>query len=347
MKRRFTIVASLTIAVLALASVTSVDAQTPTPSAAPPGSVSGTVTNGTEGMTSVDGVEVQLLTLTRDGEVSSQDAPVVDGRFEFTPPASATVTYILRATYQGVSYLMETPILLSPEVPSDQRDITVYETTSEAPGLSIDSTVLSMQGLDRGQAQLTLQREDQVLNPSDRVYVGGDDRVSLRIPAPAGVVEMLETEMLEGENQLDGGVATTTQPLKPGVNLVVTRYLVGYDRAADEYRMRVTAPLPTERMEIWVPDRFVGDVELGPDAIRSPDRELQGEVWQVVARSGAATEGDGLAATIDGLSRSNSANPLTQFPGAALAVAIAVGILLAGVLLLSRVRLGWGNEATA
>lgn len=338
----------LVVATLLFASVPNVDAQTatptPPPTSAPPGSVSGTVVNGTRGMTSVEGVEVQLLALA-EGQVTSEDATVVDGRFTFTPPASATVTYVLRATYQGVSYLIESPILLSPEVPTDEREIMVYETTNEATDLRINSTVLSMQGLDRAQVQLTLQREDQVLNLSDRVYVGGDDRVSLRLPAPEGVIEMLDSESIEGESKLDGGIATTTQPLKPGMNLVVTRYLVGYDRAADEYRLRVTAPLPTERMEIWVPERFIDNIELGADATRSDDQTLQGERWNVIARTGAAGEGDGVTATVDGLSTPNAANPLTEFPGAAVAAVLALGALLAGIFLLSRLHLNWGGEA--
>jgi hypothetical protein len=338
--------ASLVAVVLVLATTVSAHGQSPTPQASPPGSVSGTVRNGTAGMTSVEGVEVQLLALTRDGRVSSQDAPVVDGRFEFRPPASATVTYILRVTYQGVAYL-EPPILLSPEVPDDRREITVYEATTEASGLRIESTVVSVQGLDRAQGQLTLQREDQVINATDRVYVGGDDRVSLRLPAPEGVIDMLDAETLEGESMLDGGVAATTQPLKPGVNLIVTRYLVGYDRAADEYRIRVTAPLPTAHMEIWVPERFVRDIELGADATVADDRVLEGEQWRVVARDGAAAEGEGLTATAEGLSRSNAANPLTQWPGVAAAVVLSLAAVLVGVALLSRVRLHWSREAAA
>lgn len=347
--RRTAAAVAIAVATLLLASVATVEAQTgtatpPPPTSAPAGSVSGTVINGTQGTTSVEGVEVQLLALTGAGQVTSEDATVVDGRFTFTPPASATVTYVLRATYQGISYLIEPPILLSPEAPTDQREITVYETTSEAAGLRIDSTVLSLQGLDRARAQLTLQREDQVLNDTDRVYVGGDDRVSLRLPAPEGVIELLDGESLDGESTLDGGIATTTQPLKPGVNLIVTRYLVGYDRAADEYRLRVTAPLPTEHMEIWVPERFVGDIRLGADATGPADQTLQGERWNVIARSGAAGAGEGVTATVEGLSSANAANPLTERPGAAVAAVLALAALLVGVFLLGRLRLGWGGE---
>jgi len=318
----------------------------PTPSAspappatpAPSGSITGTVTNGTHGATGVDGASVQLLALSRNGEVSAQDGSVTDGQFRFTPPADPTVTYVVRVTYQDVSYLVDPPILLSAEIPEDHRDVTVYETTSEPPDLRIDSTVVSMQGLDRAQGRLTLQREDQVVNASDRVYVGADDGVALRIPAPEGVIQLLDTQQIEGEVKLDGGTVTTTQSLKPGTNLVVTRYLVGYDQEVDTYRLRVTTPLPNEHMEVWVPERFVDELQPTAGAVRAPDRDLQGEHWYVVQSAGAAAEGDSLIATIEGLSGGSATNPLTERPAAALGAAAALVALTAAVVMLGRVQ---------
>jgi hypothetical protein len=343
--------AGLFIALLAgLAFASVAQAQTPTPSAtpAPPGSVTGTITNGTQGMTSVDGARVQLLALTSDGNVTSQDGTVEDGKFTFTPPTDSTVTYVLRVTYQDVPYLIDPPILLSPDLPDDHRDITVYETTTEAPDLRIDSTVVSLQGLDRAQGQLTLQREDQVVNPGDRVYVGGDDRVSLRMPTLEDVIQLVDTQNVDGgEAKLDGGTVSTTQPLKPGTNLVVTRYLVGYDQSADSYRVRVTAPLPDAHMEIWVPDRFVDTLQPENGAVRAADQDLQGEHWYIVQGTAAAAEGDSLVATIEGLSGGSATNPLTQRPAAAIGAVGALAALVAGVFLLGRVHLRWGGEASS
>jgi hypothetical protein len=324
----------------------------PTPPAtgtpAPPGSVTGTITNGTQGATGIDGVTVQLLALTNAGDVTSQDGTVEDGKFSFSPPADSAVTYVLRVTYEGVSYLVDPPILLSPGLPTDHRDVTVYQTTSDVPAdLRIDSTVMSVQGLDRAQAQLTLQREDQVVNSTDRVYVGGEDKVSLRMPAPDGVIQLLDATTVDGEAKLDGGTVTTDQPLKPGTNLVVTRYLVGYDLSADDYRMRVTAPLPAASMEIWVPDRFVDDLTPEPGAIRAPDQDLQGERWHIVRRSAAAAEGESLVATIEGLSGGSAVNPLTQRTGAVIGAALAILGLLGAVVLFSRMHFRWGGEAPA
>ncbi|MGE0229630.1 MAG: hypothetical protein AB7U23_14095 [Dehalococcoidia bacterium] len=302
------------------------------------GRITGTVMNGTAGVASVAGVRVQLLALGEDGQVSSSEESAADGQFAFTPPADPTVTYVLRATYQGVSYLVDPPVLLSPELPNEERAITVYEATNEAPALRIATTVVSVQGLDRDLGELSLQREDQVVNPSDRVYVGGDDGVTLRIPAPDGVTGLGATDDLDASVELEGLVTTTTQALRPGANLVVTRYVVGYDQASDVYRLRVTSPLPASEMELWVPERFVDAVEAGPEGIRGADQTLRDERWIVVQRVDPADEGESLTASIIGLTRANSANPLLGFPGALFGASIALGAVVAGALLLWRAR---------
>lgn len=306
-------------------------AQTPVPTF-PAGVVSGTVANGTAGAGGTEGVRLQLLALAKDGRVTATETSAEGGRFSFSPPADPTVTYVLRATYQGVSYLVDPPILLSAELVSDQREITVFETTDVPPELRIESTVMSVQGLDRERGELSLQREDQVVNPSDRVYVGAADRVTLRIPVPDGVTGLALTDEIEATVRLDGPVATTTQALRPGSNLVVTRYVVGYDLASDRYRLRVTSPLPAAEMEIWVPERFVEDVEAGPGAVRASDRTIQDERWRIVSRIDPAREGESLVATIDGLTRANESNPLTQRAGAAAGATIAIAVLLGGLL---------------
>lgn len=340
--RRAGILAVVTGAILAATALSdsgAARAQTPSPTASfPLGTVSGTVSNGTSGATSIEGTSVQLLALTGDGKVAATDGPLQNGRFSFAPPADPNVTYVLRATYQGVSYLIDPPILLSPELTSEEREITVYETTSTPPQLHIDSTVVSVQGLDRDLGELSLQREDQVSNPTDRVYVGGPDGITLRIPAPDGVTGLGKTEDLDAEVKLEGLVSTTTQALRPGPNLVVTRYVVSYDQAADNYRLRVTSPLPTDEMQIWVPTRFVDKVQAGSGAIQGADRTLQGERWRVIQRLAAAGEGDSVTASFSGLTRANPANPFLGFPGALIGAAVAILGVVGGVLLLGRFR---------
>ncbi len=120
-------------------------------------------------------------------------------------------------------------------------------------------------------------------------------------------------------------------PLRPGVTSVVTRYTVGYDRAVDAYRLRVTAPLPTESVEVRVPARFVRDLRTLDDAERVTDTELEGERLLVAASTGAAREGQGTLVELRGLSGSSASNPLTEGRGPLLATALAVVLLPAAI----------------
>ena len=102
-------------------------------------------------------------------------------------PADVSLTHVLRAVYRGVHYFAAQAVTLSAELLSAEREITVYETTSDPPPLRIDSTVLTVVALDRANAQLTLVREDMVVNPGDRTYAGDDRGITLRLPAPEAV----------------------------------------------------------------------------------------------------------------------------------------------------------------
>lgn len=294
------------------------------------GTISGRVRSGTEGAPLIDALVVELITLAQDGEITTQQATTRGGRFEFAAPADASLTQVLRAVYRGVQYFAPQAVTLSAELLSAEREIMVYETTSDPPRLRIDSTVLTVVALDRANAQLTLVREDMVVNPGDRTYTGDDRAITLRLPVPEAVIEadgrVVEASGLPdpGSFTLDGGRLATSAPLKPGLTLVVTRYLVGYDPVEDAYRLRVTAPLPTNRIELRVPTRFVGDMRPLDEATRLGERELEGERVLVVGREGGLRPGQGAIADLRGLAGRRAPNPLTERGGAALGSVLAL-----------------------
>ena len=306
------------------------------------GRVSGLVRSGTAGGPAVDAVPVQLIVLDGAGTVEALQATTAGGRFAFAVVPDVTRSYVVRVVYEGVQYLAA-PVLLSAELPTAEVAITVYETTRERPALSIDRTAVTVLSLDRTNAQLTLLREDQVRNPSDRVYLGaedggedgGEDGVTLRLPLPDRVVDASGLGS-EGEFRLEGGTLVTTAQLRPGVTSVVSRYVVGYDRARDAYTLRVTAPVATGQMEIAVPTRFVDDLEPLDASAVTGTRDLAGERVVVVAREGAAGPGDSASVVLVGLAGGNAANPLTGTGGAVVAVALALAIISGGAALLLR-----------
>lgn len=302
------------------------------------GLIEGRVLVVSEGAPSPDAVDVELIALDAAGGLSSQTA-VTDGtEFRFEVAADPTVSYVLRIVYGGVPYLSDA-IVLQPQLPEAVVEISVFATTAEAPALEIVSSVVTVLALDRESSQLTLVREDLVQNPGDRVYVGGTDGVTLRLPLPDGTIDAGAVSD-EGAFVVDGGVLTSSAPLRPGATLVVTRYVVGYDRAADAYDLRLTTPLPAQRLEIHVPERFVDDLRALDQAERAPNTTFEGEALLVAALEGPARPGGSLRARLDGLSGRNDANPLTERGGATIAALLAVGLLTAATLVIARSRSG-------
>ncbi len=308
------------------------------------GTVVARLVAGTAGTSLADGVPVELITLGGAGELEVQRGEANDGRAEFAATADPALTHVLRVIYAGVQYFGD-PVLLSPELPAAEVEVRVYETTTEQPALSVTSTVVTVLALDRDAAELTLVREDLVANGADRVYVaarapGADSGgATLRLPLPEGTRDATglteEGSFVRGAGTLDADL-----PLRPGVTSIVTRYTVGYDRARDAYRLRVTAPLPTERVEVRVPARFVRELRALDGAERAPDAELEGERLLVAESAGAAREGQGTLVELRGLSGSTASNPLTEGRGPLLATALALLLLPAAVWALARAGRG-------
>ncbi|MGE3856973.1 MAG: hypothetical protein AB7G21_08450 [Dehalococcoidia bacterium] len=299
--------------------------------------VSGTIASGTEGMTVGSDVQVRLIILDQSKVVEAIDAPVTDGRYSATAPLVPGRVLVPHATFQGIDYFGD-PVPLTEATREATRDFRVYGTTREATGLAIASSTITVVAIDREAGQMGLLREDMVANPGDRVFVGdAATGVTLRIPAPTGTLEATG-DSAEGTFAFERGVVTTTAPIRPGkLTSIVTRYVVGYDREADQYALRLTAPLPAERLTVRVPQGFVQAVRPEGDAQRAADERLtgqaEGEVLQVVQSTGAVRPGGGIVVTLLGLSTAKlQVNPLTERGGAAIASVIALAIVGGGTL---------------
>ena len=293
------------------------------------------VVSGTAGADLTGAVEVELITLGEAASVGVERATAAGGRAEFSVPTDPMLTHVPRVKYRGVQYFGE-PVLLSPELPAAEVSVRVYETASEPPPLSVRETAVTVIALDRAAAQLTLVREDLVENPSDRVYVGqGDGGATLRLPLPERTLDASGLGE-EGSYRLGAGTLDASVPLRPGVTSVVTTYTVGYDPGRDDYRLRVTAPLPTGRVEVLVPERFVEELAPLAGARLAPGAQLEGEPALVATGEGAAREGEGMLVELRGLAGSTASNPLTEGRGPAWAAALALALLPAAAWLLAR-----------
>lgn len=292
----------------------------------PEGRITGVVLLGGSGRLT-EPLTVQLIVLGEGGVESAQEATTEAGRFAFDVEPDADLSYVVRAVYDGVQYLAP-PVLLAPELPTAEVELVVYATTTEPPPLTVDRTTVTVLRLDRANAQIVFLRQDEVRNPSDRVFIGGEDGVTLRIPLTDGTV--VAEAGGEGDSRVEGGTLAVATGLRPGVTTVVSRYVVGYDQARDAYALRVTAPLPTEHMEVSVPTRFADEIRPLAGSIDAGTRDEAGERSTVVAHDGAAGPGESVSVLLDGLAGRNAPNPLTGTGGATIAVVLALAVIAGG-----------------
>lgn len=295
----------------------------------PRGTISGEVRMGTAGVALPDEMAVELIALDADGGLTTQRTVARGGRFEFRAVADGSITYLIRVDHDGVRYFAEQPALISAELPSVERSVTVYEATAQAPPLLVESTMLTLIVLDRARSQLTLERQDVVVNPSDRTYTGGPDGITLRLPVPESVIEASGVG-LEGDFTFEGGRLAASTPLRPGRTVVVTHYLVGYDPVEDSYRLRATAPLESGEIALRIPASFVGRVEMLGETRRGADIEIEGERVLVAERSGGLRPGESAVVQLHGLSGRNEPNPLTERSGALAGAALALAVVVVG-----------------
>src|SRR5690606_25974425 len=100
------------------------------------------------------------------------------------------------------------------------------------------------------------------------------ENTTLRLPAPEGT-EDAAGENADGRFGFEGGVVTTTTPLRPGETAVITRYLASYDPVGDRYTLRVTAPMSTERVVVRVPESYVRDLRVEGTATLAEPQDLE------------------------------------------------------------------------
>jgi len=324
------------VAMVATIALVALDAR-PVQAQAAAGRVSGTISSATPGFTVPDSVQLRLIVLEGAKVTDAIVVPTRGGAYSASVPIVAGRTLVPHLTYEGVDYFAS-PVTLTEDAREVVRDFSIYAVTHETPDLAIASTTMTVIAIDRERGQLGLLREDQVANPADRVYIGDDQRVTLRIPAPTGTIEA-SGDNTDGTFVFERGVVTTTVPIRPGkLNTIITRYVVAYDPADDAYALRATSPLPTERVRVRVPEGYARAIRPDAGARRVDDERLTGQgadqVLQVVQSTGRVNPGGGVVAQLRGLSAPVAqVNPLTEPRGAVLASVLALAIIGGGTAL--------------
>lgn len=300
-----------------------------------PGVISGVLRPGPGSDVSVSGIPVQLIEV-RDTPVTVQETRTAAGRFRFEVPVASNppVTYLIRALVDDVTYLAPDPVQLTPQRTSVQVQITVFGGTSERPALKASMSAMTIVAVDRIAGQITLQREDVIVNPTSRTWRGDSEGVSLLLPLPEGLISAEGQAWYEGlptagefTPRQDGLAASVA--MRPGETLLMTRFTVEANVTSPSLDVRLAAALPTDQMQIMAPERFVRRVTPLADGVRGDPLTIDGEKMTVVERLSPAQPGDALAARMFGLAAPIAPHPLSNVRNG-IAGAVAATLILAG-----------------
>src|SRR6476661_2650584 len=121
------------------------------------GTVTGQVSNKTNGGGSTGGTSVLLIAFGRKEQAPLGQQTVqadADGRYTFTGvDRDPNNVYLTVARYENVNYPADTPFQLTDQS-STQADITVYDATSADDTIQLESLNLLVMGADKGIVQL-------------------------------------------------------------------------------------------------------------------------------------------------------------------------------------------------
>ncbi len=225
-------------------------------SAADDGAISGTVVNGTEGGTAVDGVSVSLTVF--DNMVVTADlATTVDanGNYEFTGLATdAAFSYRLETEFAGLPYESGFLQFAAGETVIPW-DFNVYDST---PDSGVVSVVMAHVIMAAEEGYLGVTEYHVLLNGSDRAYVGAAvegeawrEVLAFGLPPGASALDFT-TGLTDVRMWPDGSGFSDGAPLAPGMREVVFTYLLPFSGA--EKQLDLGFDYPIQALNLLVED---------------------------------------------------------------------------------------------
>jgi hypothetical protein len=243
------------IALVALSLVVGL-ASTSTAGAESHGVVQGIVTNGTTGEP-VPNTIVTLSSFNADGLIGDVETTTDDDggyRFEGLDTADGIV-HAVSTNYLGVLY--SSGMLLLNETASLTSDLSVYETTTDAGVVTIES---------RGIILTTLFPEDGQANIIDVFVLRNDSRLTLVVndqartnafPVPTNAIEVSPLPGYDfGQPSIEGATVYATTPLRPGTSTASLGYSMPY--LGTRLPLEVGNVYRTEVFRVLVPISLAG-----------------------------------------------------------------------------------------
>jgi hypothetical protein len=288
--------------------------------------ISGTVTNGTPGGGSVAGLTVTLYeyqgmnivkqytgTTDDSGKYVFKDVPVLDGE-----------GYIAHVEYSNVDF--PGSLLLMPQDAGKVDAIKVYEPSTDASIISLDSRSIVVNGADAGSRLLSLFEILAVSNKSDHAYVGNDG-VVLRLGLPDGAAQITPQPGFDfGNAKIENGTLITTGPISPGDQTALIAYSLPYTGTSKT--VTIGTAMPTQNERFLVKD---GTYDISSQVFNDAGLvDVSGDKYHVLSVDKPIV-GDTLSVDILGLPKAGNSGESSNGP---LYAAIGAGVLVivAGVL---------------
>jgi hypothetical protein len=223
------------------------------------GTVSGTISNKTNGGGSTAGATVILVSFGRNEQapLGQQTAQADgDGHYSFSGlDRDPNIIYLTVAKYQNVNYPSDSPFQLVDQA-NTQADITVYDSTTTDDSIQLESLNLLVMGADQGVVQC--MEMGALLNNGDRTFVTADPQDqqlanAIKFSLPKGA---LSVQMQTGFSDQDvipgvGGIQVTS-PILPGRHQFAMSFQLPYNGSNVDVGLQI--PYQTGSFTMYLPD---------------------------------------------------------------------------------------------
>jgi hypothetical protein len=291
------------------------------------GSVSGTVSNGTEGGGDVVGTTVYLSRFQGMDLVEELTTTVdEDGTYRFEDlPINPGEAYLATVEYEGLPF-RSSMILLTQESDAE-RDVTVFEPTSDPAVLRIISRGVVIAGADPDIARVNVLEILAIENDSDRAYVGDESGAVLLLPIPRDATDVRPEPGFDyGQLRIDGNVLISTGPVLPGSHNPMISYAIPYEGRSATLSIGVAMPTATLRVLVEEGTYDISSQTLSP----AGTVDIGGGRYDVLSVDRPVI-GDTLTVRVSGLPRENWSLPIgmsTLLASLAAGVGLCVGAVL-------------------
>jgi mono/diheme cytochrome c family protein len=268
-----------------------------------PGVISGRIVNATPGGAIPDDLVISLRAFDMNADLVDSTTTTVDTdgtfRFEDIDPA-LPVQYEPLVVYENVPYFgeLDTAVVLSPEQPEADVNISIYETTEDPDDIRIERLHIV---LDFAPDRLQVAELYILSNDGQKTFVGTLEKGTLPIVEPDNALSFQPGGDPSRYLSLADGIADT-MPVPPGQSTAES--IVVYDLAYDG-NLELSRPLPYDvsKVNVFVPAE-VG-IKVSGDALRAGGPfEAQGASLDTYLADDLAA-GDGLTLRVSGEAQTN------------------------------------------